>query len=446
MFSVTTTTRHRPAAPPGVARSCRSGAAAGLALVLCGALVSAEHEQPAPGQVGGAGLAIRASKVLTVAAAGPGHIDDGLVLVRDEKIVATGRVGVVEIPEGYQVLDAGDNWLMPGLIDLHSHVGGTRGYNDMVYQANPGLRISTCVIPHNPLLKRAVAAGVTTILFIPGSGTNIGGQGVLMKTALDRYEDALVRNPGSMKVAQGDNPTRWGYGMGRLLMNWTLRRTFDKGLVYARAWEAFEGGIGPKPEMNLQLEIFRHLYTRATQISTHTQYYQLVMMSIQMLAVDYPFDAFIDHGSFDSYLNADRADAAGVAAILGPRQVMYPRPPRFDTDGRVEGSAWGFQKEGHSAIGFNTDAGVIWQELLGMQASMAVRYGFDDRRMDTVRGLTIVPAQTAGIAGLVGSLEPGKHADIVEITGHPADPRCGVERVWIQGTSVYDAERDRRRF
>jgi hypothetical protein len=163
-----------------------------------------------------------------------------------------------------------------------------------------------------------------------------------------------------------------------------------------------------------------------------------------MLRVEFGLDVYIDHGSFDSYKTAELAEAHGVAAILGPREIMWPRPPSFRTDGRVEGSGWGFQKGGHRAIGFNTDAPVVPQEELSIQSAMAVRYGFDNSEMGAVRGLTIVPAQAAGIADRVGSLEPGKDADILVVTGDPSDPRTSVEVVFVEGRRVYDAKRETR--
>ena len=97
-------------------------------------------------------------------------------------------------------------------------------------------------------------------------------------------------------------------------------------------------------------------------------------------------------------------------------------------------------------VGFNTDAPVLPQEELFLQAGTAVRYGLDNSHLESVRGLTIVPAVTAGIDHLVGSLEPGKEADVLVIAGDPGDPRSGVDAVYIEGRLVYDAERDARRF
>ncbi len=429
-----------PSASPCGALLCLA-----LAPVALGGGFGAERDWSTAGIPGGAGLALRTTKALVAAADGPQVVDHALILVKDGRIEALAPVSELAVPEGYAYLDVGDRWVMPGMVDLHSHVGGSRrDINDMVFQANPGLRVRAAVIPDNADLQRPIAAGITTLLFIPGSGTNMGGAGVLMKTGLDRYEECRLRDPGSLKIAQGDNPTRWGYGMGRVLMNYTLRRTIEMGLAYAEAWELHERGEGPKPRRNIQLDIFRDLKAHRVQVSTHTQYYQLVMMTILMLAGDYGLDVFIDHGSFDSYKASPLAVRHHVAAILGPREVMQPRPPRFNTDGQWQGTAWGFQEQGQGEIGFNTDAPVVPQEELPLQAAMGVRYGYLDHDLRSVRALTIVPAATAGIADRVGSLEVGKQADLVVLAGDPVDPRTAVSLVFIEGRLVYDSGEGRR--
>lgn len=415
-----------------------------LSLMLAASAV-AEDTWRSAGAANQPGLALRTAKAIVASNDGPQVINHALVLVKDGKIQSIGAASDLEVPEGYAFHDLGDQWVMPGMVDLHSHVGGSRrDINDMVYQGNPGLRIRSTVVPDNSALQKPVAAGVTTLLYIPGSGTNIGGVGVLMKTGEAHYEDCVLRDPGSLKIAQGDNPTRWGYGMGRVMMNHHLRKTIEKGLAYAQNWENYEAGTGPKPERNLQLDVFRDLKKQEIQVSTHTQYYQLVMMSILMLSRDYGFDTFIDHGSFDSYKTTPLALKHDVAAILGPREILVPRPPRYDTDGQIHGTAWGFQDRGHPEVGFNTDAPVVPQEELAVQAAMGIRYGFDGSEMQGVRGVTIVPAKTMGIDHRVGCLQPGRDADIVVVTGDPIDPRTSTELVWVEGKLVYDASEGRR--
>lgn len=422
-----------------------------LALLLAGSPAVQGPDAAQAGAPGGPGLALRAAKALTVPYEGPQVIDDATVLVRDGRIQAIGPRTAVTIPEGYAVVDLGAQWVMPGIIELHNHVAGSlRDLNDMVYLTNPGIRASTAVTPGNEMLARALAAGVTTVLLIPGSGTNMGGQGVLVRTAPGKYEDVLVRDPGSLKLAQAGNPERYLIGVGRSFMNWNTRDTFVRGVAYAKRWEAFEQGKGPRPETNLQFEIFRKLYKREAQVSTHTQIYQVVNATLTMVAEELGLPVFIDHGSFDGWRTAPRAQELGVSAIVGPRAIDVPTAGFIRWSGSnpeaILGVAAGYQRLGHKRIGFNTDAPVIPQEELPLQAAVAVRYGLDDSNLETVRGLTIIPAVTVGIEDRLGSLEAGKEADILVVTGDPSDPRTSVEQVFVRGARVYDTASERRRW
>jgi imidazolonepropionase-like amidohydrolase len=407
--------------------------------------------QSAPGEKGGIGLAIKTRKALTVPLEGVQFVDNAVVLVKDGKIVAVGPAATTAIPNGFQVLDVGEHWVMPGMIDLHSHAGGSFDYNEPVYLTNPGLRASTLVVPLNDNFAVALAGGVTTVLFIPGSSTNIGGQGVLLKTGHERYEDALVRAPGSLKLAQAGNPERWTIGVGRSFMNWNTRSMFQRGTEYARRWEAYEQDGGPKPERNFDLDVFRDLVAGKTQISTHTQIYQVVMTTLTMVRQQFRLPVYIDHGEFGGSLLAGFAAEIGVNAIIGPRNVEIPTRPMIDWTGTnpeaIVGIAADYQKRGMKMIGFNTDSpAAMPPEELSLQAAMAERYGMDASNLETVRGLTIVPAVTAGIDDRLGSIEPGKDADLLIVTGDPADPRSSVERVLVDGKRVYDTAQDKRRF
>ncbi len=437
----------------GCMASMRTGLAVVTAtcLTALGASASLPQSASTPGP-----LALRAAKILTCAQEGPQVVDQGVVLIRDGKIEAIERARGFTVPAGYEVIDLGERWLAPGFIDLHCHEAGYSLYsqindlNDVVYLTNPGLRASVAAKPGVFSMRRAVAGGVTSVLYIPGSGSNIGGAGVLLKTGFHRFEENLIRDPGSMKLAQWGNPESWTIGVGMTFEHWNTRNTIRRGLAYAKRWREFEESGGAEPERNIQFDIFRDLLAKRTQVSTHTQMYQVVLMTLTMIRGEFELDVYLDHSSIGGWLAAEMARDMGVPAIVGPRSVDPA------TRGMIEwarnghegfrGLAAGYQERGMTEIGFNTDSPVIAQEQLHVNAAMAVRYGMNEVGLESVRGLTIVPARAAGIDHLVGSLEVGKQADILVTTGHPADPRTSMERVYIEGRVVYDAERDGRQW
>ncbi len=403
---------------------------------------------PKAGMEDGPGLAIKSSKILTAEWQGRSVVNNGVVLVKDGRIEAVGPASEVTIPDGYEVRDLGEDWLMPGIVELHCHIAGAFGLNDTVYLTNPGLRASSDVIPGNEMMRRGLASGVTTVLYIPGSGSNIGGQGVLLRTGFDTYDRSEIRNPGSMKLAQAGNPEGWTIRPNRTFMNWNTRNTLRRGVTYAKKWTDYEKNGGEKPEVNPQFEIFRSLMAKEAQISTHTQIYQVALKTITDVHDELGIPVFIDHGTFDTWRLGKLIEEREIFAIVGPRAIDVPTRGFINWSGsnpeRIQGCVAGYQEMGVTRIGFNTDSPVIPQEELQLQAAMGVRYGFDNSKMDAVRGLTIVPAMACGLDQSIGSIEVGKIADLLWITGDPADPRSHVKQVWQSGESVYDTADERR--
>src|SRR5262245_55994755 len=112
-------------------------------------------------------LALHVGKAITCAG---DPVVNATILVAGGKVQAIGPRDKITVPPGYEVVDHSDKFAMPGLVDAHSHVGGTGDINEMVYQTNPELRVLDVIRPNNEQLKVAVAGGVTTITFIPGPG------------------------------------------------------------------------------------------------------------------------------------------------------------------------------------------------------------------------------------------------------------------------------------
>ena len=410
--------------------------------VVLGCLVVAwaSSARALPQEQNDAPIAYRAAKVIANAdLPTPVTFDPGLILVRGNRIEAVGHPREVQLPEGCEVVDLGDRWVVPGLVDLHCHVGGG-GINDMVNLTNPDLTIENNVEPENRNLKNALAGGVTTVLFIPGSGTNMGGHGVLIKTAGSTLDEMLVRQPGSLKIAQAGNPERYWFGVYRSFMNWNTRQTLLRAKKYHEEWTAYENGEGPEPEYDPRWDTLRGLFQKQFPISLHTQWYQVALMSIAMLKRDLDVNIFIDHGTFEAWKLGSIAVRYEVPVINGPRQIHFERRDR-----QIQGNCWGWWEEGVRELGVNTDSGVIPQHELPLQAAMAVRFGWDDPLM-ALRGITIVPARTIGEEDRVGSLEAGKDADFGVWTGHPIDPASACEMTVVNGRVAYDVRRDGRRF
>ncbi len=399
--------------------------------ILAAPLAAAEKEKPK--------LAIHVGKVITCAGE---PITDATILVADGKIQDIGPRAKVATPAGYEVIDHTKMWAMPGLVDAHSHVGGTQDINEMVYQTNPELRVLDVIRPNNDQLKTAVAGGVTTITFIPGSGTNMGGWGALMKTGPGKLDDVLIRFPGVLKIAQAGNPERRGgeVGSGRMGMNHVIREQLREGMGYVKDWDDYAADKRKeKPALNLRLEYFKPLFHREIPVVVHTQGYQVIMSTLRILHDEMHLKVVIDHGCFDSNLLSEEIIKRGVPVMAGPRGFRYD-----PAVGQIKGQVAGFADRGVKALGVNTDAPVIPQEDLAFQATMAVRLGWSDEA--AYRGLTIEPAKALMIDKRVGSLEVGKDADIVISTGSILDPRHYVVEVLIDGKVAYDVKKDKRRY
>ncbi|MEM7230864.1 MAG: amidohydrolase family protein [Planctomycetota bacterium] len=386
--------------------------------------------------------AIVGGKIVTVT---KGTHDNGVVLVRGKKIekVIPKVEADYKAPAGYRVIDAKGRWIVPGYIELHSHIGGeSSDLNDIVYPTNEGYRTLDTIVTENPLLKRAQAGGVTTVLFIPGSGTNMGGFGTLIKTAGKSYKDALVRFPGALKIAQGGNPERRGgdIGYSRIGMNFLIRRALREGQQYTKAWADFSAGkTKVKPAKNPRLEMLKGLFERKYPVVVHTQGYHLIHSTLRILHDEMKLWVVIDHGTFDGYRMAPEVAERGVMVMNGPRQLEFN--PRT---GSYVGLAHEWYRGGVTDVGVNTDAPVVPGEELGFQATMAARLGLNDET--ALAGLTISPARAVGIDDRCGSIEEGKDADLVFWTGNPLDVRNHVTLCIINGKICYDPSKEPRRF
>ena len=143
-------------------------------------------------------------------------IADGFVRFENGKIVSVGPMAEYAPQAGEDVLDAGGQFVMPGMVDAHCHIGligdslGFEGddVNEITDAATPQLRAVDGINPLDRCFSEALAAGVTTVVTLPGSANPVGGQAAAIKTCGRRVDDMVIRAPEAMKFALGENPKR----------------------------------------------------------------------------------------------------------------------------------------------------------------------------------------------------------------------------------------------
>ncbi len=397
-----------------------------LLLALVGAPASAQ-EQP---------LLLRAHKVLTMEGK---PILNGEVLVQDGKIRAVGKA--LATPRNTTTILLEDQFLVPGFVELHCHVGMSRGdINDMVLPHNFELRTLDLVRIESPELTAAAGAGITTVLMIPGSGSSIGGLGTLAKTAGATFEERLIRFPGALKIAlhaRGGNPARRAgdLGSGRLGLHYMLKVVLKEARDYHLTWVRFEQGKADKPKFNARLDSLRGLFKREFPVLLHAYGSNDTMTAVRILKWELELDIVISHGVYDSFWIKKELAGTGVPMNLGPRQYEFE-------NGRFVGNAAELFGAG-VPVSICTDAPVVRQDQLPLQAAMAARLGLPSEA--ALRGLTIEPARAIGVAARVGSIKAGKDADLVAFPGDPLDPRNRPTLVLINGKIVVDRRQPAKR-
>ncbi|MCK6445697.1 MAG: amidohydrolase family protein [Planctomycetes bacterium] len=416
--------------------------AAGLALASCRAtnepsVRTVVHDDGTrelvirPLATGETGLVVRAGKIVTCDAADT-LLAPGVLVVRNGKIEALGET--CDVPDGFTVLEFPDATLAPGLVDLHTHIhsGSFGDINDMVLPVNPEFRTSPTIVPGNRLIRRGLSGGVTTLFGIPGSGTSMSGFGVLYKSKLDStYEEAVMADPGGLKVAQDSNPQREAgdFGVGRGALSWILQNVNDRAKAAVR-----DGQVEPG------LANLAKVHTKELPILIHTAGSDGITNTARMWRVTNDTRSTLSHGCFDAWKTSKAVIDIGMTVNNGPRTIEWVS----SREGRVIGISAEYLKNGAKNLSMNTDSPVVAQEELALQSAMSSRYGADDYTM--LRALTIHPAIAFGIDDRVGSLEPGKDADLVVWSGWPLDPRSRVELAVIDGGIEYDRTRDGQIF
>jgi imidazolonepropionase-like amidohydrolase len=373
-------------------------------------------------------------------------LESGTILVVGGKITAVGPD--LDIPDDATVIDAAGGWVLPGFIEAHGHVGvheeaeGWAGSdsNELTEPVTAQVRALDAVNPADLGFRDAVSGGVLAVNVNPGSGNPIGGQTAALKCWGRTVDEMLLKAPAGMKSALGENPKRV-YGerkqspATRLGTAAVIRGALVDAANYLAKLEAEQR----KPEndrkyidRDLKLEALGRVLRKEIPWRQHCHRADDIATALR-LAEEFGYDLVIDHGT-EAHLLADILAARDIPVIIGPlftsRSKVELRNRSLDNPGKLASAG--------VTIAITTDHPVVPINFLAHQAALSVKHGLD--RVTALRALTINPARIIGVDDRLGSIEPGKDADLVIWSGDPLDVLSRVTRALINGEEVYRFE------
>jgi imidazolonepropionase-like amidohydrolase len=373
-------------------------------------------------------------------------LDSGTILVVGGKITAVGSD--LDIPVDATVIDAAGGWVLPGFIEAHGHVGvheeaeGWAGSdsNELTEPVTAQVRALDAINPADLGFRDAVSGGVLAVNVNPGSGNPIGGQTAALKCWGRTVDEMLLKAPAGMKAALGENPKRV-YGERKQSPSTRLgtAAVIRGALVDAANYLAKLDAEQRKPEndrkyidRDLKLEALGRVLRKEIPWRQHCHRADDIATAMR-LAEEFGYNLVIDHGT-EAHLLADILAAKDIPVIIGPlftsRSKVELRNRSLDNPGKLASAG--------VTIAITTDHPVVPINFLAHQAALSVKHGLD--RDNALRALTINPARIIGVDDRLGSIEPGKDADLVIWSGDPLDVLSRVTLALMDGEEIYRFE------
>jgi len=394
-----------------------------------------------------------ADHLLTAAGA---PIENGILIVSKGKIVAVGTKDQVTIPDGATILSLKGKTIMPGLVDTHSHIGiypkpavpAHQDGNEGSGAVQAGLRALDAIWPDDPGIRMAVAGGITTANIMPGSGNVIGGQTLYVKLRGETVEEMRIPDMkvlGGLKMANGENPKNFNFTRSkqppgtRMKLTAMQREQFLKAQDYQKKWAAYRKAVeagkeGTPPESDLGLASLVEVLERKRTVHFHTHRADDLMSAVR-LAEEFGFELVIQHGT-EGYRVADELTKRKIPVSM----TLIDSPGgKMETAGLLEENGAILEKAG-VLVAINTDDFITESRFMLRTGAIAVRGGMSEEA--ALKALTINPAKMLHLDDRLGSLEKGKDADFVVVSGSPFSVYTHVDETYIDGRRVFDRSKD----
>jgi imidazolonepropionase-like amidohydrolase len=374
----------------------------------------------------------------------------GSILLENGKIAAIGEK--LAVPAGAAVVDGSGKYVMPGIIDCHSHIM-IEAVNEASVSVSSMVGIGDVLNPEDIAVYRALAGGVTTANILHGSANAIGGKTLVMKLRWGKSAGEM-KFQGAMpgiKFALGENPKRAGnvtgfgaqagarYPATRMGVEDVIREALNDAKVYKASWDAYNakvarGETAIPPARNLRLEPLVEVLEGKRLVHAHC-YRQDEILMLLRIADDYGFKIRTLQHVLEGYKVAKEIAAHGAGASTFSDWWAY----KMEARDAIPYNAAIMVRKG-VLVSLNSDDGELMRHL-DKEAAKTMKYG-GLSETEALSLVTINPAKQLMIDHRVGSLEVGKDADVLLYDGHPLSNFSKVLKVWIDGHEYFDRDRD----
>jgi imidazolonepropionase-like amidohydrolase len=387
-------------------------------------------------------IAIRNATILTITR---GTIQNGTVLIQNGKITAVGTN--VNIPAGTRIVDGTGKFVMPGIIDAHSHSAMDTGLNEGAESVTPEVKIEVRSDALN--IYRELAGGTTSLNVLHGSANVVGGQSALIKLKWGATPDEMLIDdaPRIVKFALGENPKRSNsdpqpgqerrYPATRMGVEQTLRWWFNEAVKYKKTWADYNQAAKTDktalmPRRDLRLEALSDIIDGKIWVHAHS-YREDEIMMLMKVAEDFGFRIKTFQHVLEGYKVADEIAKHGAGASTFADMWAY----KMEAWDAIPHNAALMAHRGVN-VSINSDSDERARRLY-QEAAIAMKYGGATEE-EALKMITINPAWQLGLDKRIGSIETGKDGDIAVFNGHPFAPASRVEMTIIEGKVYFDRD------